>query len=230
MAETTATLIISAAFRKIGLSAPTATEQANALEALNNMISLWGAEFLTPYVVREYFALTIGTASYTIGSGGAFDTVRPMQIANAYLRDSDGYDYDLDVMSAKDYNLISLKTTDGRPTELYYVPAYPLAKIIFNYEPDEAYTAYFEFQKNFTELAALSTTVTLPDEYKEALVLNLAVALAEDNSVTLPQSVIVKAIYAKSLIERLIAANQITPLARFDFGNGGSYNIETDSY
>lgn len=223
----TAQTICDAAYRKCGILSPTEREDNNALIALNNLISLWGLDFIVPYVTRESKALTIGTAEYTIGSGGDFDTVRPLSVVNCYLKDSDDYSYDIKLLSAKDYNLISSKTLDGRPTGLYFIPEYALAKVIFNKEPDKAYTAYFEFWKNFTEFATLSTTCSFPNEYKIAMIYNLAVALSEDNTLEIPRSVYTTANSSLNLISRLNAVNQIPPKARFDM-HGRRYNIVTD--
>lgn len=224
---TTAQTIIDAAYRKIGITSPTSTEDDNALEMLNNMLGLWGSDFLVSGVTRESLSLVVGTAEYTIGSGGDLDTVRPLSIKNCYLKDSDDYSYPVDVnMSAKDYNRISSKTLESRPTELYFIPEYPLAKIIFNCESDKTYTAYFEFWKEFTEFAALNTAFNFPNEYKEAMVYNLAVRLAEDNSLTVSQPAIESAYQSLALISRLSAINRPAAISRFDFAIGSS-NIET---
>lgn len=224
---TTANTITDAAYRKCGVLSPTSTEDDNALEALNNMISLWGIDFLVPYVTRESKVLTVGTAEYMVGSGGDLDTVRPMSIANCYLKDSDNYSYPVKTMSAEDYNRISSKTLEGRPEKLYFIPEYPLVKIIFNKEVDEAYTAYFEFWKNFTEFATLNTSFSFPNEYKIAMIYNLAIALGEDNTLEIPQSVYAMASLSLSLISRLNAVNRIPPVVRFDMV-GRRYNITTD--
>lgn len=224
---TTAQTIIDAGYRKIGITTPTDTEKSNGLEALNNLLGLWGTDFLVSSVTRESLSLVVGTAEYTIGSGGDLDTVRPLKIENCYLKDSDDYSYPVDVnMSAKDYNRISSKTLESRPTELYFIPEYPLAKIIFNKESDKTYTAYFEFWKEFTEFALLTTAFEFPNGYKEAMVYNLAVRLAEDNSLNITQSVAETAYQSLSLISRLSAINRSPAISRFDFAAGSS-NIET---
>ncbi|MDO9535099.1 MAG: hypothetical protein Q7J85_07145 [Bacillota bacterium] len=224
----TANTFTDAAYRLCGMLSPTTNENEYGLEALNNMLSLWGADFLVPVVTRESKALTIGTSEYTIGAGGDLDTVRPMRIENAYLKDSDGYSYPLKEMSADEYNDITLKTQEGRPTKYYFIPDETLSKIIFNFEPDAAYTLYFESWKNFTEFAALTTTVTLPNEYKEAIISNLAIILGEENSIDLPKSVYARADASLSLISRLVAITRIPPKAKFEFTGGQRYNITTD--
>lgn len=224
----TANTITDAAYRKCGLLLPTSDEDDYGLEALNNMISLWGTEFLVPYLVRENFDLVIGTRNYTIGSGGDFDTVRPMRLDTLHLRDSDDYDYPLKLMSPQEWADIRYKDHSGKPTKVFYKTEYSLGKIRFNKKPDATYKIYLCSWKNFTEFANLTTTVTLPDEYKKALVYNLAVELAEDNSIDIPSSVLRSAANSLVLLTRLIAANRLPSEAKFDFNGGASYNITTD--
>jgi len=225
----TAQNLIYRAYRKIGLKSPTDDEDDEALESVNDMISLWGTDFLVPYRVRESFTLTIGTRNYTFGSGGAFDTVRPMKLDTITLRNSDDYDWPITLMSPGEWQDIYYKNNSGRPTRAYYKPEYPLGILRLNKKPDEAYTLLFCSWKNFTEFAALSTTVALPNEYKDAVVYNLAVRLAEDNSVNIPASIIKTAAISLAVISRLSAINRIIPPAKFDFDSGSNlYNIVID--
>jgi len=221
--------IINAAYRKIGIANAEIDEQNNALEALNDLLGIWGAEYLFPYVVRESFALT-SADTYTIGSGGTLNTVRPIKISSLYLRDSNNNDYPIKIMSAKKYNDMTIKGQSGRPTRVYLIPEYPLAKIIFNYAPDTAYTAYFDFIKNFTEASSTLTTISLPNEYKAFLKYNLAIVLAEDKKIILPPTVYQLAAQYKDIIDRLNASVKVTPTAIFDMNIRRDYLIETDDY
>jgi hypothetical protein len=225
--------IITAAFNKIQVTTVTTAQTADALINLNNMVSLLGADNLMYGPVTESFSLTVGDAEYTIGTSADFDTVRPLRVHSCYLRDGNNYDWPVNCnLASKDYNRLSSKSFTARPTSLYFLPEYTSAKIIFDAAPDYAYTAVFEFIKNFTEFAATTTTVSLPPEYKEALVYNLAVSLAEDWGRTIPQSLIVKAEQYKDIIKHLIASQRKVSKARFDFAgvDRSSYecNIVTD--
>lgn len=222
--------ILNASYRKIGINIPDTTQQSNALEALNNMVGIMGLEGLFPFVTRESFTMTVGQDTYTIGSGGTFDTIRPLSIKSVFIRDSNNNDYSIKIYSMEEYNSIALKSQSGRPTKAYYIPEYPLAKIIFNYDADEAYTVFFEFEKNFTEVSSTSTTVALPNEYKTMLVYNLAVALAEDEKITLPQTVYLLAEYYKGLVDKNRSVTTKIPIAKFDMTTGVNLNIETDDY
>lgn len=220
----TADDLIIAAFRKSHIGNSTTADRTDALEDLNNLLSSLGPKFLN-VPVSEDFALTIGTAEYTIGSGGDFDTVRPLMIKNVFLRNSDDYDYRVRPISDGDYVLLADKSVEGRPFEYSFIQDYPLAKIIFNREPDEAYTAYFKFIKNFVELNSLNTTVVLPDEYKEFLVYKLAVTIAENRGIDLAGSAHARGKELEMGISRLTHLD-MPPEAEFDF-YVGYYNYDS---
>jgi hypothetical protein len=221
--------LITASFLKIGVDSPSSNQTASALISLNNMISSWGGQQLYPSLTREQFTLTIGDAEYTIGPSGDMNTVRPIKIENAFLRDSESYDTPLGIFAAKDYNKILYKNVHARPSKLYFIPEVTLAKIIFDSEPDAAYTFCVESWKNFTEFSLTTTTSTLPNEYKEALVYNLAVSLAEDWDRVPSKSVLMRAEETKWILSAANAATRPVPLAEFDLLLGSSYNISTDS-
>jgi hypothetical protein len=225
--------IITAAFIKVGVDNPSVGQTASALISLNNMIGMWGAQRLIYSVTTEGFTVSALDSEYTVGAGGQWSTVRPLGILSCYLRNSDDYDFPVKPISSRDYNNYSNKSYTARPTELYFLPEYPLAKIIFNTAPDTDYDAYFEFLKGFTEFATTATSVALPNEYKEALVYNLAVSLAEDWDRKIPQTVLVKAEKYKIDVATLLASQKLPPRARFDFYGhrrivDGDYNIATD--
>jgi hypothetical protein len=67
----------------------TTAEQPYYLGKLNAMLESWSLDRRMCYsVTQESFALTASTGTYTIGSGGAFNTARPTKILNAFVRDS----------------------------------------------------------------------------------------------------------------------------------------------
>jgi len=209
--------IITAAFIKVGVESPTAAQTASALISLNNMVSLLGADMLAPGVVSEGFSLEATDPEYTIGPGCEWDTAIPLKVINCFLRDDLNADTPVRVLSSKDYNYLGNKSFSGRPSALYFLPGTSSAKIIFNTRPDVGYDAYFEFLKNFTEFATTATTVSLPAEYKEALVYNLAVSLGEDWDRVVSKTLLVQAERTRAVIQQLSAATKEVAKARFDF-------------
>ncbi len=199
---TTAQTLINSALRKNGKTNPDNTILENALEDLNNMLSFWSVEgLLIPNVTKESFAVASALGSRTIGSSGNFNTVRPVKIVDAYIQDSGGNDYPVKVdMTLQEYNNIVDKTVTGRPTQLYYHPAYPLGIIYFDYVTDAAYTLYLDSLKQITEFASLSTSYSMPPEYKLALIYNLAVFISHDFDQQLSPDIFQIAAIAKSAI------------------------------
>jgi len=239
MSTATAQTHIDAAYRKLGIKAPTTARRNNGLEALNNMLSNFNVSgLIVQALTTENFTLTVGDAEYTIGSGGDFDTVRPNRVIDAFIRDSSSFDYAVDVeMSIQEFNDIGDKTAEARPTRLYYTPEYPLGRIYLNYEPAAAETLYIETFKTITELAALSTTMSLPDEYKRFVVYNLALELAPEEKIKTQTLELVIAIAndSKKIIKRLNASFRGKSKANVDnqllvtSHNKGNFNILTGS-
>lgn len=205
--------------------------QTNGLKALNAMLGSWGANRLLVYeVTSENFPLVVGTGSYTIGSGGAFNTVRPNKITDAYLRDGTT-DTPLHIDVRNRYNEISDKTAKGLPNTLYYLQEYPLGKILFDYVPDKTYTLFLDSWKTLSTLAAVGTTVNLPPEYERALIYNLAIELAPEYD-----AVLLKEVYAiaEESREALAGVNsQSVEESVFDsaiISRGRRRNIVTDRF
>lgn len=207
---------MSGALQLCGIRLPTSTQLDDGLTVLNRTLASWSAErLMVPNVVDESFTLTIGTAVYTIGSGGTFDTTRPVRIVEGYVRDSANVDTPVDPsMSLDEWARIEDKATRGRPARLYYATEYPLGKIHFDLPPDAAYTFRAWSWKPLSSIASLDTTVTLPGEYEELIVLSLAVKLAPMHTVALDATVIQQAIGAHTTV-RALNSGPPTP-ARFD--------------
>lgn len=200
----TAQVLIDASLRLVGIKSPSSDNRDKGLLALNNMLRLLGAQKLVIHeIVNESFTLTIGTSAYTIGSGGDFNTVRPVRIVDAWIRDSNNVDHPVEMMTRERYNDISLKTVETRPSKLYYATEYSLGKIHFNTEPDKAETLYLDSWKPLTTLTNLATTVDLPPEYEEFLILNLSVRIAPEYSVVMIPTVYQDAKEAKRVIKSL---------------------------
>lgn len=207
--------IIYGALRLCGIRDTTnATLIAEALTAFNDMRQSW-EESLRHATTTESFTLTAATASYTIGSGGDFDTARPTKIESAFIRDSSGIDYPVDVtMTRKEYNEISDKDAAGRPSKLYYDPQNTLGYIYFDTAPESAETFYITSYKPYTEYAAITDTITEPVNYEKAMKYNLAIDLAPEYNIQLIPTVIEQAIILKN--EILNRNSTPIPTASFD--------------
>ena len=101
---TTANELISRSLRLMGVQGVgrrtlTANEAADGLEALNGMLESFSLERMMVYqILEENFPLVAGTASYTIGSGGTFSTIRPIKIESAFIPETNAC-HNLSVLS-----------------------------------------------------------------------------------------------------------------------------------
>lgn len=159
---------------------PSTDEGSDALNTLYLLLRSWRAKnFMLYYVVSENFTLTAGTQSYTIGSGGDFDTVRPVRIEGAFIRDSNSSDIPLKQIGPDEYRNIAYKTIgNDTPARFYYDPDFPLGVIYFF--PPGGGTFYVDSLKQLSEPTAISSSVSFPPEYDNCIKWNLALHLAPE--------------------------------------------------
>ena len=231
----TAQELIKASLRLIGVESPGEVTDAatlqDSLSALNTMLKGWSVKRLLVHANSlENFSTVIGTGSYTIGTGGDFNTARPKRIPQAFLRISN-QDYPLtEICTREEYLRISDKTTQGQPTNYYYDHQSSLGAVKLYPVPDAIYALYLDMWKDLSSLAALTTTVIFPSEYEEALIYNLAMRLAPSFGKPVPPEVANTAMQSLRDIQNF---NGEIPCMRVDptLSRGqGNYRIESDDY
>jgi len=195
---------------------PDSDEANDGLVSLNTMLDSWSNESLALYAtLQENFALVASTNSYTIGSGGVFNTTRPVKITNAFIRDSNNIDIPVKVLRSRDsYDLITLKTSSSTyPQYLYYDTAFPLGTIYLWPTPSAVTTLYLDSYKQLQQFAALTTALAMPPGYERAIVYNLAMEIASEYGVTPSPIVMSIAVESKAILKRI---NQKDMIARVD--------------
>lgn len=225
----TALDIIKGSLRLIGVTdadeAPTSSQSSAALLAMQQMIDGWSADgLLIPYISTDSFALSVGTASYTYGTGGTFNSARPEKVLAAYIRASGGQDYPIKLIGESEYNRIPEKGASGMPTRLYYVPEYTLGKVYLDYAPDSAYTLYLDVLKSLTQPSALSTSISFPSGYDRAIRFNLAIELANEYGKSVKPETAAIALSSKRALRN--ANLRVPELSAV--GSGRAYNIIAD--
>lgn len=219
--------IINRSLRLIGVLAsgetPSADESADALTALNAMLDAWRTESLMVYALRDETLTITGASSYTIGSGGALNTVRPVKIESAYLRLS-GIDYPLHIAQANQWNLIADKsTTSSIPDWLYYETAFPLGKLWLYPIPDSG-VLHLSTWVPFSAFA-LADSVILPPGYEEAITYQLAMRIAPEYGSQAAQEIAAMGAAAKKDIKRV---NFRIPIMDTGLMKGRRYDIKAD--
>lgn len=156
-------------------------ETDNALTVLNGMLAAWSAESLMPpFRTLENFPLVNGQASYTIGSGADFDTVRPDTVTYAFRRNSAGQDFPLTPRTKEEYNAVQLKSLGELPQWYYYDCQYPNGVIYVYPVESQADTLYLESLKPLNRFANLQASLDMPGEYFECMKYQLARRLAPE--------------------------------------------------
>ena len=185
-----------------------ADEASDALISLNDMIDSWSNEGLLIFQsVRETFPLVVAQSSYTIGTGGDFNTSIPQIIESAAIIDSNSnpnIEYPMRVNSTQEYAMIPDKALSTNiPTDLYFRRGVPLSTITLYPVPDATKTLALYSQKPLAQYASLNDTVTLPKGYARALRYNLALELAPEYGKEPAMNVQMVAKESKQMIKRL---------------------------
>ena len=221
--------IITSAAKKIGVvfkSEVLDDDEANdGLIALNDMLDTWSNDNLTTFAYTlENFTLT-GAASYTIGTGGTFNTARPINIVTAVVRIG-SIDYDLTPITQEQYQLdIAFKgITLQIPQLITYDNGYPLGTIKMYSIPTAGGILYLQSNKPLSNLSALTTTVDLPPGWKRALIYNLAVDLAPEYGAEVPAQVQQIAKTSLGAIKRSTAINNAMPLMTDNVRQGNIFS------
>lgn len=183
---TTARTIIKKALQKIGAIVknedPSSDEASDGLDALNGLIDSWSNYSLNIYArTWESFTLTSGIGSYTIGSSGDFNTARPTNIVQSYIRNG-SIDTSVAITDDESYNTITYKSLTGIPEFLNYDGGYPLGKIRLYPVPSSGYSLFLLSEKPLTTFTTLDTVLSMPPGTERALIYNLAIELAPEYS------------------------------------------------
>ena len=181
---TTARDIVRKSLQKIGVliksEQPSADEASDGLSSLNSLVESWSNDS-TCIISRawETFTLVSGQGTYTMAIGQNFNTTRPTNIIQAYVRIG-GVDTYVDVINDTTYNAIEFKALTGVPQFLNYDNSFPTDNIRLYPVPASGYQLFILSEKPLTSFATLDATVSMPVGWERALIYNLAVELAPE--------------------------------------------------
>lgn len=220
---------IKAAYLDLGacdiVDGPTPEQYAQGMQALNSMLKSWGVALTIYGTVAESFTLTAGQAAYTVGSGGDFDTSWAYSVESAFIRDTNGFDYPVQIITQGQYDQISSKTVSSRPVCLLYNPkGYPTGTATLYFIPDKAYSLHWQARKVLAGYDALENSLGIAPEYEEAAEYNLAIRLAPKVGATVTPELVALARASKSAIPFVLEP------AKFDgaFASHGAYSVYSD--
>lgn len=219
----------------IGVGQTPLAEDANdALIALNSMLAQWRHRRWLVYSLRQVTFTPDGSVSYTIGTGGTINTTRPDRLEFAFFRlmtnpQGNNVDYPLAILpSREDYNRIALKTLSSFPAYIFYDSSFPLGRIFVWPVPTNQYQVHLTLKGILQSFPALTTEFELPEEYEEAIKLNLAIRLSVTYQLPLlPQTTAL----AKVALNTIKNTNAQVPLLQTPAGlqRGLIYNVRSDT-
>lgn len=175
---TTINDVVREGYRALNVVGETASlkpgQLANGISLLNRLIDGWNVEKLLPVTNQfETFSLVVSQQSYTIGSGGNFNTTRPLEILKATI-DVSNSTYPMEPYTAWDWMDIFNKTNESNiPRIYYYEPAYPLGKIYLHYVPSATNTINLLSKKQLGQYV-IDDTISLAPGYERMFIYNLA--------------------------------------------------------
>lgn len=179
---TTALDIITDALLEIGAhdlgqSVP-AEDSEMALRRLNRMIQTWSLSPALYAVLPEVTITTTGAQSYTIGPTGDVVATRPVRVDRVTCVDSGGIETEVSVLNRESWDAIAIKNTTGNPVSECWYDATATNGRLWVFPKSTGDTLKVEGVSLITSFALVSTEVTLPVGYEQALALNLAIELA----------------------------------------------------
>lgn len=225
---TTVLDIITDALQNAGVisanETPNATDGQKAFRLLNRMLDADSTESLMIYNnVQEVFNLVSGQLTYTIGTGGDFNTTRPVNITQAFTRDVNGNDLPVEILTFAEYGEIISKTVQTTiPLALYYNSGYPLSDItLWPVVTGSTYRLVIWSWKLLTSFTSLSDTVSLAPGYEDYIESNLTERCCIAFNIAIPDAVAQWAAISKAKIKRI---NTFTPLLSMpgDLVNGAN--------
>jgi len=198
--------------------------------ALQGMLDSWSTEgFVVPSRVRESFTLTPGTAQYTMGVGGTFDTARPVAIDRVTVElqtTTPKTENPVEIINLDQWADVSQKSTQGIPIKVYREGTNPLETLNLYPVPNQAYKLVIYSQKLLLSITNANTTIDLPPGYERAIIYNLAVELAPEYGRQTPNEVAAIALEAKGNVMRVNGANSLLEVDHAFIG-GKRFNIIT---
>lgn len=204
----TVQVVINRAYRLLGQlnlgESADSTESANALIAINALLDSWRNESLMCYAMQDQsINLANGNTTKTIGPTGDLVTTRPTNIDDAYILYS-GDSIPVKIIEyASEYVYIPDKTTtDTYPLKIAYNPEMPDGRIYMYPLPNATSVLHVITRTPVTAFALVSTTISLPPGWEDALAANLALYLAPELQVQPSPMVIGMAANTKRSIKR----------------------------
>lgn len=213
----TANNIVTSGLRLIGVLAadeqPSFAEASQGLSVFNDMIDAWNADRLAIYTTRsEDFPFVNGQQSYTLGPTGDFNTARPARIdamsSILLYNPTNPVEVPITMYSVSDWQTqVPVKKVSGSfPLICYDDGGFPLRTLNFwPYQITGTINNVRIYSWQALPAQTLTSQVTFPPGYAEAIRYNLAVRLGPEFAAPASSTVITLAIDSLAKIKTMNA-------------------------
>lgn len=203
--------LIKGSLRLIGATDPgenlSPEEAADGLVTLNELLESLSIDGLLVHEYkREKFDLVASQSSYTYGTGGNFNSARPVKIEMCQLevQGASPYELPVEILNDQQWAAITHKTfTSEYPDKVFIAGTFPLETVYTYPVPTAAHKLVFYVVKPLTAYTSVSDSVSLPPGYYRLLRYNLALALAPEYGKEPSQVVFAQAQEAKEDVRRM---------------------------
>jgi hypothetical protein len=226
--------LLTASLRELGVvqagEVLDASEAADALQVLNDMVDLWAAQRLTiSEQRRSTWTLVADQASYTVGSGGDVDITRPTFIPKVSYLDSSSNEFPLGKFEDVAWqSIVDKDLSSGAPSSWYLEPTFPLSTLYLWPVTDvSGLSGVMYHGQPVAEFTSLTQDIALPSGWRMALIKSLAVMLGPSFDRETRNGLEQQAADAVSVIKRAnYQAREFQVPTEFLVGGGGSgYDI-----
>lgn len=189
---------------------PGVSESTVAFGILNAMLDSWSTQRRTVYSVQVIsHALTANAESLTIGTGGDWNTARPVMVESAAIIatvEGQTAHFPMKVVGQDEWAKIERYGDKAAiPRVLYNDNAFPLAKLSLYPIPATTTSLELYIWTPFAGFSTLGDTVTLPPGYYRAVAYALAVELAPAFGLQVPAATLAIANTSRTSIEAMNA-------------------------
>lgn len=155
-------------------------EQQTCLRDFNRFIGNLSTQSLAVYgLADQTFNTANGTATYTIGVGGTWNTTRPIRISDPAYSTINSVTFPCISITQDEYNLILYKAQPQQYPEVYlFVNDNPLASITLWPVPNAVTPITFSIERVLSVATSVYDTIIYPPGYEDMFESNMAVRLA----------------------------------------------------
>ena len=203
---TAVTDILNQSLKDVGVVGDGQTASSEQIDSafvtFQQMLAMWQSDSMYVYAQVETSFNATSALSYTVGSGGNFNIVRPAKIDYAFFRIND-LDYRIDLLhSFEEYEAIAQKTLLGAyPCVGYYNPSYPLGTL-YVYPQIASGAIKIVTRIQFPVYATVADDLDIPPEDALAVRYSLAELLSAENQTPLRPDVAALAKRARTIMKR----------------------------